>query len=162
MSKCGVAAAALVAMASVGGCADETADIRPPAKPSEAPGAGSIGERTPIATGHSDPASCDRDETGQIACLGDRFALTECDKGAVLGSMFRENEAKGTYQYRTAFGLDRSCISELREAAPKRGLRKNDKGEFVLDRGEGYRETLIIGLQVSADGSVVEWERVQE
>ncbi len=97
-----------------------------------------------------------------MACLVERFELKSCDSATVLGSMFRANEADETYSYRTAYGLSSDCVSELQDAANQRSFRENDKGELIAKQRSGYRETLIIGLQVSPDGSVVEWERIQE
>lgn len=110
----------------------------------------------------NEAAACERDADGQTACLIQAFQLEQCDSAAVLGSMFRENEVGATYAHRTAFGVDAACAAELREVSRKRGLRENDKGEFVLTHEGGYRETLIFGLQISEDGSVVEWERTQQ
>ena len=76
--------------------------------------------------------------------------------------MFRANEAEETFEHRTAFGLDNACFAELETAARRRNFNEDDKGELVAKSANGYRETLIIGLQISADGSVVEWERTQE
>ncbi len=76
--------------------------------------------------------------------------------------MFRDNAKEGSYQHRTAFGIDALCLDNLREAAVKRGLRKNERGEFTGDLGAGYDELLVIGLQISTDGTVIEWERNQE
>ncbi len=76
--------------------------------------------------------------------------------------MFRDNAKDGTHQHRTAFGINAACLADLREATIKRGLRKNARGELVGELQEGYRELVIIGLQVSADGTVIEWERTQE
>ncbi|MEM9501857.1 MAG: hypothetical protein AAF941_08425 [Pseudomonadota bacterium] len=110
----------------------------------------------------SDPASCDRDADGQTACLAQTFKADACNEASVLGSMFRENEKEGTYSHRTAFGVDSACVAQIRAAAPKRRLREDGRGAFVLDREDGYRETLTIGLQISQNGSVVEWERAKE
>ena len=105
---------------------------------------------------------CGRDEAGQVSCLVSAFDLKECGEAKVLGSMFRANEAEETFEHRTAFGLDNACFAELETAARRRNFNEDDKGELVAKSANGYRETLIIGLQISADGSVVEWERTQE
>lgn len=114
-----------------------------------------------VSTSH-DPNTCERDAEGQLICLNERFSLKQCGDARVLGSMFRQNEEQGTYSYRTAFGLKNACVGELKEAATRSLLKENDKGEFVLERQDGYREMLIIGMQISEDGSVVEWERTKE
>ncbi len=115
-----------------------------------------------ILPSKADPASCERDAAGQVACLNSAFELESCGDAQVLGSMFRENEADHTHSYRTAYGLSNGCVEELKTAAKRRNFRENDKGELIAKPRTGYRETLIIGLQISADGSVVEWERIQE
>ena len=76
--------------------------------------------------------------------------------------MFRENERAETFEHRTAYGIDGKCLADLQEAAKRRNFREDDKGELVAKPRTGYREKLIIGLQISADGNVIEWERVQE
>ncbi|MEM7664606.1 MAG: hypothetical protein AAF250_02000 [Pseudomonadota bacterium] len=155
-------AVALASALSVAACGDAVTE---PA--SDAPEAAAVS--LPEKTGNperfrqaNEAGACERDADGQTACLIQAFQLERCDSAAVLGSMFRENEAEATYAHRTAFGVDATCAAELREVSRKRGLRENDKGEFVLTREGGYRETLIFGLQISEDGSVVEWERTQQ
>lgn len=76
--------------------------------------------------------------------------------------MFRENEADGTYSFRTAYGIDADCLAELNDAARKNSFREDEKGTLVAKPRTGYRETIIIGLQISQDGTVVEWEREQQ
>ena len=105
---------------------------------------------------------CARDPAGQIACLIENFALKSCDGAVVLGSMFKTNENDDTFNFRTAYGLDNACRAELEAAVASRSFREEGKGEFVARRNSGYREGVIFGLQTSPDGSVVEWERIQE
>ncbi|MEL6528656.1 MAG: hypothetical protein AAFQ27_01760 [Pseudomonadota bacterium] len=119
-------------------------------------------EQAPAAASSVQSEECGRDAAGQVDCLARSFAVENCSAGQVLGSMFRENEVEETHSYRTAYGLSSDCVVELKSAAKRRGFRENDKGELIAKPRSGYRETLIIGLQISADGSVVEWERVQE
>ncbi len=116
----------------------------------------------PASSVPGDPKSCERNEAGQTRCLIEAFGLTQCADAAILGSMYRDNAKDGTHQHRTAYGVDAACLDNIREAAIARGLRANDKGEFVGELEPGYREAIIIGLQVSADGTVIEWERTKE
>ncbi len=131
---------------------------------SETKPAGSAAAPTaaPASSVPGDPKSCKRNEAGQTECLIAAFGLTQCADAAVLGSMYRDNARDGTHQHRTAYGVDAACLDNIREAAITRGLRKNGKGEFVGELEPGYREAIIIGLQVSADGTVIEWERTKE
>ncbi|MDJ0641331.1 MAG: hypothetical protein QNJ15_00805 [Erythrobacter sp.] len=115
-----------------------------------------------VADADAEVAECGRDAESQVSCFVRAFKLKECDAAQVLGSMFRANDAADTYEHRTAYGLDNACLADLEGAAKRRNLRENEQGELVARRKNGYREKLIIGLQVSPDGTVVEWERTQE
>lgn len=106
--------------------------------------------------------ACGRDAQGQVECLAAAFKTEKCDDAAILGSMFKDNAKTDAHEYRTAFGVQNKCVEDLREAALRRGLRANERGEFVGELEDGYRETLIIGLQVSTDGTVIEWERIKQ
>jgi len=154
--------AALVLMLSATACSNERrATDRDDTPTSIARSNGEI-DTPQSATTQIDPASCGRDAEGQVACLTSKFELESCAATQVLGSTFRGNETEGSHSHRTAYGLTSDCISELITAAKRRNFRENDKGELIVTPRTGYRETLIIGLQISAGGSVVEWERVQE
>lgn len=140
-------------------CSGEADPAPPKSQPSEQ--ADAIASESNVAA-QTAAEPCERDAAGQMACLIERFELESCDSATVLGSMFRANEADETYSYRTAYGLSSDCVTELKVAAERSSFRENDKGELIAKQRSGYRETLIIGLQVSPDGSVVEWERIQE
>lgn len=150
-----LAAASLIFVCS---CAEGEPETEEQSVAANAPGSGNS---RPIRA-LRDPASCERDGDGQIECLKQSFGLTECGEAAVLGSMFRDNDASKAYSHRTAFGLGNSCVEDLRDGATSLGFRENDRGELVGRLREGYSETLIFGLQVSTDGSVVEWEREKQ
>ena len=142
----------------VGGCSDASETSRTDDTGSTA------SKASVVATNSTTPstAECDQDAAGQVSCLVSAFDLEKCSDAKVLGSMFRANEAEGSFEHRTAFGLDKACLAELEASAKRRNFSEDDKGELVAKSTDGSREKLIIGLQISADGSVVEWERTKE
>ncbi|MGB3470240.1 MAG: hypothetical protein WBA51_05410 [Erythrobacter sp.] len=117
---------------------------------------------TDVAVSEYQTSACGRDAQGQVACLVAAFDTDQCDDAVILGSFFKDNEKTETHEYRTAYGVKNDCVETLREGALRRGLRANERGEFVGELEDGYRETLIIGLQVSTDGTVIEWERIKQ
>lgn len=150
-------AAAFILALGLIGCEDSSE--QPPSNPTATDQA--TGSK-PVNSSEYDPDACERDAKGQTACLAQTFAAEECADASVLGSAFRSNDKKKTFWHRTAYGVSAECLDALREAASRRLLSENDNGEFVLERQDGYREALIIGLQVSEDGTVIEWERGKE
>ncbi|WP_298466245.1 hypothetical protein [uncultured Erythrobacter sp.] len=149
-----------VLVLALGAC--DNAPSQPEAQPKQPAAVGKPVASPLTGDATSETETCERDAAGQVACLNEKFALELCGGAQVLGSMFRENEADGTYSFRTAYGLNADCLSELKDAARKNSFREGDKGELVAKPRTGYRETIIIGLQISQDGTVVEWERTKE
>lgn len=108
------------------------------------------------------PDACERGADAQVACLIEAFALEQCDDASAFSSMFKDTEAKGTYEHRTVYGISNDCLAEIRRKAPMRGLNEAEGGGFAGEVEESYREGLIIAMQTSGGGTVIEWERTRQ
>jgi hypothetical protein len=148
--------AALVGALALAACASEAPEPAPrddSAAVSTAPSA---------APSRSDlPDACARDAKAQVACLIAAFALDQCDDATALSSMFKDNAAQQSYEHRTVYGIGAACLAELEDKARLRGLVANERGEFAGEIESGYSESLIIAMQTSQDGTVIEWGRTR-
>ncbi|MEO0461711.1 MAG: hypothetical protein AAF127_01170 [Pseudomonadota bacterium] len=155
-------ALALAALIAVAACAAGTSE-EPQEQPDTASGQSAPDASTPQSTQAASnlPDACERDANSQLACFLNTFELEQCDGTTALSSMFKDTEAEGTYEHVTLFGVSDVCLDELKGKALTRGLRENDRGEFAGEIESGYREALIIGMQTSKDGTVIQWERTK-